>query len=280
MTIKNYTRHGILSDGSENVSLMNLTFENIAPDYCKTSVCGQNEGAIMFTNSENIQVRFSNFTNVASGIRFVDSSGPLSVTSNEALNPGRNFFQCNRCTGPLIKINGNSMEHTAQFGDTILEDWINIYQSDGADYSWIKINNNRARGHSSSSSGSFIILGDGGGQYQEATGNIGVNPGQVGIGAAGGKFIKVKENLMFSEKWGESNVAYYSANYSELPNNNCDHHIFLGPNNYTPNKSNWKNKNGTLNNAFSDENCGISKTAIKDSVVYDSIIDASIWNNW
>jgi len=283
MTIKNYTRHGILSDGSENVSLMNLTFENIAPDYCQNSyACGQNEGAIMFTNSENIQVRFSNFTNVASGIRFKHSTGPLVVSHNEALNPGRNFFQCDNCEGAGIRINRNSMIRTAQFGDTILEDWINLYQSEGYSHNWIQVKDNRARGHSNSDSGSFIMLGDGGGKYQEAKDNIGVNPGQVGIGASGGEHIKVTNNIMFGENWVESNVAYYSANYSGLPDYTCNDHIFPGPGISTPNKANWTNSNGQLERAHATGNgqCGITNAAIQDSIIYDSNIKASIWNTW
>jgi len=282
MTIKNYTRHGILSDGSENVSLMNLTFENIAPDYCKTSDCGQNEGAIMFTNSENIQVRFSDFTNVASGIRFKHSTGPLVVSNNEALNPGRNFFQCDNCEGAGIRINRNSMIRTAQFGDTMLEDWINLYQSEGYSHNWIQVKDNRARGHSNSDSGSFIMLGDGGGKYQEAKDNIGVNPGQVGIGASGGEHIKVTNNIMFGENWVESNVAYYSANYSGLPDYTCNDHIFPGPDISTPNKANWTNSNGQLERAHATGNgqCGITNAAIQDSIIYDSNIKASIWNSW
>ncbi len=271
LTIRNYTQHGILSDGSENVFLSFLTFENIAHDYCQNSdACGQNEGAIMFTNSENIHVQLSDFTNVASGIRFVDSNGPLSVTSNEALNPGRNFFQCNSCTGPLIKINGNSMERTAQFGNTILEDWINIYQSEGADYSWIKVNNNRARGHSNSDSGSFIMLGDAGGLRQEAVGNIGVTPGQVGIGAAGGQHILVSNNKMFGEVWDHANVAFYSQDIYE--DGTCNYHSFQN------NTANWVRANGSRSEKHSDGSCGIEQGDM--DVVYNPNMDTSVWFEW
>jgi hypothetical protein len=239
MTIKNYTRHGILSDGSENVSLMNLTFENIAPDYCKTSACGQNEGAIMFTNSENIQVRFSNFTNVASGIRFKHSTGPLDASHNEALNPGRNFFQCDNCEGSGIRVNNNSLEHTTGYGNTTLEDWINLYQSDGNRRDNIQVNNNRARvilnnGQATrvSDTGCMIILGDLGGEYQEAKNNIAVNPGNCGIGVAGGRFFKVENNKTYSQQInGISNVGVYAAAFPS--STDCRHGPWTFSNNFS-----------------------------------------------
>jgi len=239
MTIKNYTRHGILSDGSENVSLMNLTFENIAPDYCKTSDCGQNEGAIMFTNSENIQVRFSDFTNVASGIRFKHSTGPLVASHNEAINPGRNFFQCDNCQGSGIRVNNNSLEHTTGYGNTTLEDWINLYQSEGASFDYIQVNNNRARvilynGQATqvSNSGCMVILGDDGGKYQEAKKNIGVNPGNCGIGVADGQYMRVKDNKMYSQRVpGVSNVGFYAIDFYDENNTACRFiNLYLGSN--------------------------------------------------
>jgi len=265
-------------------------FENIAPDYCKTSVCGQNEGAIMFTNSENIQVRFSDFTNVASGIRFKHSTGPLVASNNEALNPGRNFFQCDNCQGSGIRVNNNSLEHTTGYGNTTLEDWINLYQSEGASFDYIQVNNNRARIHLSngnvsrvSDTGSFIILGDVGGQYQEAIGNIGVNPGQVGIGVAGGVFINVKQNKMFSVFINLlSNVAFYSAKIpSEGPS--CSGH------NFENNKANWifgldpdESNYRDQWHAWSDGSCGTSNNLIRSdsNVMKDLNMRSEIWNEW
>jgi hypothetical protein len=293
ITIKNYTRHGILSDGSENVSLMNLTFENIAPYYCKTSVCGQNEGAIMFTNSENIQVRFSNFTNVASGIRFKHSTGPLVASHNEALNPGRNFFQCDECTGGNIEIIRNSMDLTATYGNKKLEDWINIFKSDGVQNDPIRVNNNRARTNavasSLSPSGSFIILGDWGGTYQEAKNNVGVNPGQVGIGASGGTHVKIENNKMYSQLInGISNVAFYS---NPIPS-----HITCASHSYNNNQANWIFGGDPQNYLYGKQNkswtnpdnepaiitCGITHQEITDdsNVLINLNMGAEIWEIW
>ncbi|MCC5940718.1 MAG: hypothetical protein JJU37_04185 [Balneolaceae bacterium] len=266
INIENYTDHGIYSTRSVYTVIHNVQFRNIATDKH-----GQEFGAVMFHNSENIEVRDSYIENAASGIRFRDSSGPLQVTGNRALNSGRNFFQCDKCNGAGIRINRNVMEHTEQTGQAPLEDWINIFMSNGTENSWIQVNQNRAKGHSESNSGSFIMLADATGSYQEAIGNIGVNPGQVGIGIASGTNIKVEGNRMYSVSWAESNVAFYSAEYS-LP---CGNHQF------TPgtNVAHWRNASGALNRAWSDGRCGVTNADIRAHVREDRSMGPEIWNN-
>ena len=297
VTIKNYTRHDILSDGSENVFLMNLTFENIAPDYCKTSDCGQNEGAVMFTNSENISIQFSNFTNVASGVRLRHSAGPLVVSHNEALNPGRNFFQCDNCDGSGIRVNNNSLEHSTGYGNTTLEDWINLFQSDGNRRDNIQVNNNRARvilnnGQATkvSDTGCMVILGDLGGEYQEAKNNIAVNPGNCGIGVAGGRFFKVEDNKTYSQQInGISNVGVYAAAFPS--STACNH----GPWTFSNNLSRFMcghqdctdgdNNFAWAANSGSSHYCGINNTQIRDDsrvkeATSDTELGPWVWDTW
>ena len=268
--IRNYSSHGIYtaSYNNEEIEIRNMTFKNIAPNQD-----GQEHGAIMILNSKEIEVRNSYFEDVASSIRIRDSEGPINVLDNEALNTGRNFFQCDKCTGDNIKINGNSLDRTSSYGSAVLEDWISIYESEGTSSSWIQVKNNRARGHDGSQWGSFLILGDNGGKYQEAAGNIGVNPGQAGIGAAGGHDVIVEDNKMYGEQWTHSNVAFYSAKFSST----CGNHSFPAS---PANVANWTNKDGILNRAWSDGNCGISNTQIRNNVVEDTNMDESIWNDW
>ncbi|MDX1641473.1 MAG: hypothetical protein R3220_07230, partial [Balneolaceae bacterium] len=227
----------------------------------------------------------SYFENVSSGVRLRFSDGPLEVVDNEGLNTGRNFFQCDECNGSGIRISRNSMVRTGPYGTDPLEDWINLYKSNGVSSDWIEINHNRARGHSLSGSGSFIMLGDGGGSYQEAVGNIGINPGQVGIGIAGGEHIKVEANNMYSTAWDSSNVAYYSANF--YPEQSCGFHIFPGPKSSRQNRASWicgNSKNCTppaMNVAWTDGQCGITNPQIVDSVVVDrSLHPVGLWNEW
>ena len=264
LQIQNYTDHGIYSTRSTGTEIHHIEFRNIATDKH-----GQEFGAVMFHNSQDISVRNSYIENVASGVRFRNSTGPLVVAGNRALNSGRNFFQCDKCNGAGIRINGNVMEHTGQTGQAPLEDWINLFMSNGTADSWIQVNNNRAKGHSESDSGSFIMLADATGSYQEAVGNVGVNPGQVGIGIAGGVDIRVENNKMFSISWAEGNVAYYSAEYSSP----CGNHQFT----QGTNVAHWRNAAGTLNRAWSDGRCGLTNAEIRELVREDRNMGEEIW---
>ena len=265
--IRNYTDFGLYSSGFNNLVVKDVNFSVIGVDKS-----GQSHGAVTFSDAKNVEITASTFSNVASSVRFVSSRGPLLVTENSATNSGRNFFQCDKCNGADIRINRNSMEHEQQVGTQPLEDWINIYQSNGLDDDPIQVNDNRARGHSESKTGSFIMLGDSGGSFQTAQGNIGVNPGQVGIGIAGGNHISVENNKMFSEAWEGSNVAYYSALYAE----ECGNHTFPSSGNI----AHWRNSSGQLNRSWTDEKCGVSMVQIRSRVAEDRSIDAEIWNEW
>lgn len=120
--LRNYHLHGILSvEETADVQMHRIKFLNIAPDSS-----GQDFGAIQFDHASEIFIRHSRFENSASAIRLRFSSGPLEVINNEALNIGRNFFQCDDCNGAGIRINGNSMIRTNSYGIAVLEDWINI----------------------------------------------------------------------------------------------------------------------------------------------------------
>ncbi|WP_237856045.1 hypothetical protein [Rhodohalobacter sulfatireducens] len=274
LTLKKYTEYGIHSASSNttNVYIVYMTFEKIG-----AGKNGEYFSAIRFDNGEDLSVRHSYFEDVSSGILFTDTDGPLEVLNNEALNSGRNFLQCSDCNGGGIRINGNSMDRTSStYGSEELEDWISIFESEGLQNDWIQVKNNRARGHSSSMWGSFLILGDSGGKYQEASENIGVSPGQVGIGAAGGQYMKIENNQMFSVQWASSNVAFYSADYSSPAP--CSNHEF--PASPNPNVAHWKNSSGTLNRSSSDGNCGISNAQIRSNVDEDTSMDEDIWNDW
>ena len=268
LDIRNYTDHGFHSSRVNDVHIRNNRFSNIAPEKH-----GQGHGAVMFLFSENLEITNNHFEDVASSIRFVDSRGPLQVIQNTALNSGRNFFQCDKCNGGGIRINRNSMEQTRQFGNVPLEDWINIYESNGEQASPIQVNQNRARGYGDSDSGSFILLGDGSGSYQEAIGNIGVNPGQVGIGVASGVHIRLAGNKMYSTQWEHSNVAFYSANFYGTP---CDEHQFEANTNF----ANWRNSGGQYNRSWTDGRCGVSISDIRSSVQEDRSMGEGIWNEW
>jgi hypothetical protein len=296
LTIQNYTEHGIHSTSSNSVgiNIHHVTFKNIAP-----SKNGKYNSAVNFDNCQNIEVRDSNFQNVSSGVLFTDCIGPLQVNNNEALNPGRNFFQCDKCEGGGIRVNGNSLEHTIGYGNTELEDWINIYDSEGTAGDYIQVNDNRARvllnnGHATkvNDTGCMIMLGDLGEKFQEAKNNIGVNPGNCGIGVAGGSDFRVYDNQMFSEQiMGISNVGIYG--YAIPASTPCS---FL-PSTFQNNKASFicgQDTNGTdcglgLNNwAWAPEDstknnyCGVDIGQIRNPlrVHKDLSLNADIWNQW
>jgi hypothetical protein len=274
--IRNYREFGIVDKKGESIhtTIRKMIFRNIGEN-----VDGVTYGAVKFLGSQHIEVRESYFENVSTSIHFATSKGPLKVLNNNALNPGRNFFQCDKCFGPDIHILNNSMENTTGFGLDKLEDFINIFASEGEQDSPIRVNYNRARtnGMNLSPSGSFIILGDFGGKHQEAIGNIGVNPGQVGIGVASGDHILVQNNRMFSTLIeGISNVAYYSwRTPSHAPP--CSDHKFVN------NKSNWicgrSNvcRYGDLNRGWTNGSCGLSIEELLENTFDDVTITADIW---
>jgi len=145
--IKNYTDHGIYSGSgsANNVTIANMIFSNIG-----STRNGQEFGAIMLLYATNVLIENSYFENVTSSIRFRFSNGPLQIINNEALNSGRNFFQCGDCNGGGIKINHNSMEYVSSYGTVPLEDWINIFDSAGLSNDPLQVNYNRLKGHASS----------------------------------------------------------------------------------------------------------------------------------
>lgn len=293
LEIANYKGYGIVSTEDEGVS--DVTIHRVWFNQIGREADGQKYGAVKFEWATNIRVTSSKFKNVTSSIRFLNSTGPLLVTENEAINTGRNFFQCDKCVGAGIRIEKNSMEHYGQSGTKKLEDFINIYQSSGEPDNYIQVRDNRARtdgtGKGVSKTGSFIILGDHGGSYQIAEGNIGVNPGNVGIGAAGGHHIYKVNNIMYSDPVeGISNVAFYS--YLEPLNSGatCQNHISEG------NKAFWYcmseacgvDDSAVLNKAYAPQAeslvdyCGLTNNEInaQKSVMLDSTLTRDIWENF
>jgi len=300
--INNYKQSGIFADGASDLSIHHMSFENIG-----YSANGEDWGAVRMEDCQNIRVTDSLIKNTSSGVLFTKCEGPLMVNDNEALNPGRNFFQCNDCQGGGIQINRNSLEHTTGYGDpqitdtelnitdTTLEDWINLYNSTGLEGDYIQVNNNRARTMLSngrtimeSPTGCFILMGDAGGMYQSAEYNYGVNPGNCGIGVASGQFMRIKNNKMYSKAiQGLSNVAYYSMNlYSSRLCNN--HYFFTGSDS---NEANWTCGNSEHcnppfeNRAFANSTCKDQNgeeinTPILRNRIEQKNFGPEIWNQW
>jgi len=291
--IVNYIQYGIRAiqkTGTADISIRNMNFRNIGKE-----VNGQKYGAVIFEWAQGVEIINSQFEDVTSGIRFLNSRGPLRVMNNEAKNSGRNFFQCDKCTGAGIRIERNTIEHTQQFGTEKLEDFISLFQSSGTEQDYIRVSENRARtdgtGEGVSPSGSFIILGDHGGSYQIAEKNIGVNPGNVGVGAAGGHHIQMVGNKMYSDPVRDiSNVAFYSFLGALDSHVTCGNHVSRG------NRAYWfclsdaceAKETALLNKAFSPDldilpvYCGLTNLQINadPSVLEDPSLDHNIWDDF
>jgi hypothetical protein len=243
--IRNYVDNGIFFRGGNNIILRRLAITDTG------SGNGEKHAAIRLNDVENITITDNFFTRVTSGILPSYCLGPVLIRDNQGINVGRNFIQLDKCSGSHIEISYNAMERVGDYlrGEaTDVVDWISLFKSNGTEESPILIKNNRARGHGNDRYGSFIMLGDAGGANQIAIGNVGVNPGQVGIGIAGGQNIVVRENTMYSSEWEYSNVAFYSANYSEP--HPCENHMVID------NRSFWiKGSIRAQNNIWTDTKC-------------------------
>lgn len=245
LTIRNYTDNGVHFRYGKDIVLNRLTVTDTG------SGTGHENGAIRLYRIQNIHIANSSFNRVTAGILPTHCRGPVLIENNIGIDIGRNFIQIDKCLGEDIVIQYNIMERQTGYLRGEAEDvvdWISVYKSAGTLHSPIMVQHNRARGHGNDEFGSFIMLGDEGGKYQIAKNNIGINPGQVGIGIAGGDFIFVKENILYSSPWEFSNVAFYSANFTD--NIPCSNHLFRG------NRSYWiSNSKNAQNNIWTDYSC-------------------------
>lgn len=263
--IRNYVDNGIYFDAGEKIIFKRIRITDTG------SGTGELNGAIRLNDVSDIKISHSYFARVSSGILPTDCLGPVLIDWNTGINIGRNFVQLGKCRGANIRIEYNTMERKGDYlrpGGHDVEDWISIYRSHGTLNSPIQVRYNRARGHGHSKYGSFIMLGDGGGKHQVAEGNVGVTPGQVGIGIAGGEDITVNGNILYSDEWRDSNIALYSADYSEPEP--CDDHVI------TNNRSLWYHRTGVQNNLWTDRDCN---PVLENNKYPDYSLNHGIWES-
>ena len=203
----------VVVSGSSNVTVRNLT---VGP-------CGD-EG-IYITQSDDITVTGNYIEDAGLGV-LAHQSDSIRVDGNTMVYTGRNFVQFDNINGPNSSISGNRGSN--ELGGSNAEDLISLWQSNGTSSSPIRVSGNHLRDGGPSDSGSGIMLGDGGGSNQIAEGNHLVDPGQVGIGVAGGDNIRVIGNLIYSSSQPWSNVGIYTwdlgdgCGYAEVAGNVVD----------------------------------------------------------
>ncbi len=168
---------------------------------------------IELINCRDITIDHNYFTNLSSGVYAQQcQQGGIIVTNNQFLNmtgpyPRGQFVQFDKVNGPGNIISNNSGENV--MGKSNPEDAISLYQSSGTPANPILITGNQIRGGGPSKSGGGIMLGDSGGAYQTASNNTLVNPGQYGIGIAGGSHISVVNNTVYGTQQPFTNVGIY-----------------------------------------------------------------------
>ena len=196
----------------KNVTISNKTFKNL----------GAGVNAIRIDNCTNVTIKWVDFLNVAEGVyafnsknikivnsRYKNITGPSARTG---ANTG-NFVQFHDVTGGLIDHN------KGKGGDT--EDVISLYHS-----SKVIVEDNHFEGTNwTSSSGSGIAIGDGGGSNNIARRNKLTNIGQVGIYIAGGVNNQILNNTVYGAPRANSNVGIYVWN---LSSGSCSGHDVKG----------------------------------------------------
>ena len=178
------------AEGFESILIERNTFK-------KTSGIYLNAWRGLASNALTITVR-NNFAHDIDG-RFSDGQ--------DGFQPGKfrrvQFVQLNAVqSAPRVEIAWNRVENTPRASH--VEDTINLYASSGVSGSPIRVHHNLINGAyaadpAASYSGGGIMLGDGGGAYQEASDNTVLETSNYGIAVAGGNYMTIKNNTILGQ---------------------------------------------------------------------------------
>ena len=202
--------------------------------------------AVEVRNSAGISVADSLFEAASCGLYAYQSEG-VEYLRNVVLNilgpfPRGQAVQFNAVHGSQNRIANNYVQNEA--GLSSPQDCVNLFQSSGTPESPLVVEDNYLAGdfqegsRGKSVSGSGIMAGDGGGQYQLIRNNRLDSPGQVGIGVASGGDIQVTQNTVRGMPSDVSNVGIAVWNQYRQPG---------GPVQVVSNVVGWRNKNGQAN---------------------------------
>jgi hypothetical protein len=218
------------------VSSSNVTIRN-----SEIGPCGS--WAVFIDKSSSVTVEGNTIrTDSGKGGVYGHMSSGVAVLGNSITRSGRNPIQFDKVTGSGNRIESNTITSSPA------EDMISIYKSGGTSGSWLRIRNNTVKNNTGkSTSGSGIMLGDAGGGYILVQGNKLTDPGQAGIGVAGGSNIRVLSNVVKSDAHPWSNVGIY---VWDQYNSSCHSIEVRG------NTVDWLNKNGKKNSAWNGGGCG------------------------
>ena len=164
---------------------------------------------------------------VAKDSRFKTPRGPV---------PCGQFFQLDKCYGYNAFLNNRGLNEF-NLGDP--EDCVSLYKCNGDPDNPILIEGNYIEGGGPSASGGGIMTGDQGGSWQVVRRNVIVNPGQYGIGVAGGHDILIENNDVYAEREYFTNVGIYA--WNQYNGANC-YNVTI-----KDNIVDWTSKSGTKN---------------------------------
>lgn len=199
--------YGIYLNGCSNVTI----------DYCR--IAGATKYEIYLWNCKNINIVYNYISGGVSGVH-AENSTSIRVDHNQITGilgpyPGGNFVQFVNVSSPKTSIRYNRCEDIEGVGKP--EDGLSVYKSNGIPGDSIMVIGNWIRGgqyYNTSGGAAGIVLGDVGGSYQVARGNILVNPGFVGAQVQGGSHIKMDHNMIYSSQTPYSNDGMSFGNYS------------------------------------------------------------------
>ena len=208
---------------------------------------------VEISSSSKVRIEGCRIEHVSSGVYALNSQS-IQVDGNFVLNvqgpmPQAQMAQYNKVSGPDNVVSNNHAIN--EHGKSKPEDVINIYQSSGTEASPILVEGNYLTGdpvdgsEGMSASGSGIMLGDGGGEHILCRKNVIISAGQVGLGVAGGRFIRVEGNIIYGKQSNASDCGLYVWNQSKKPS---DHVTIVG------NRVNWVNKTGANNSSWDAHN--------------------------
>lgn len=249
---------GIEISNSRNITVQNVIIKDT-----------QDLG-ISINDSQNIAIRENEITNTLSAINALNSSG-IVISCNTMKNPrgpipDGQFVQFDKVSGGSNQISCNAGYN--EQGKGIPEDAISLYQSNGEPGSQIMVLNNLIVGGGPSNSGGGIMLGDDGGSYQMAQGNVLVDPGQYGMAVASGHHMSIIDNQVFSSGKSWANTGIYVWNQYPHSCNNIE---------VSRNRVQWASGVHPPENPFWDgENCGV--IAGKETNDFDAPINTDISN--
>ncbi len=228
-----------------NIIIRNCKFKNILT-----------KEAIMADKGTYITVTDCTFENVWTGFNAAHLTGNVKFEYNDIKNViGRLYggeadlqaVQFNSCSGPGNSISYNAIENIE--GESSPDDNINLFNSHGTPESPIRVSNNWIRGGGPSPSGGGILLGDWGGSYQIAENNIVVNPGQYGMGIAGGNNMTLRNNKIYSKRRSFTNVGLSICNWTADKTTGPSYNITV-----QNNQINWTHRDGNLNESWIYDN--------------------------